>query len=151
MLTGGGGHTAGASHTFLFHGMEICFQIPDERSVDRTMTHGLETVNYVSQMHRVSSALLRGLFVCGLYVFSLRFRSPFPFRTHAGYRLLSATPTVLIIHYTQWTRCPSQLFGRYAFQSKVETTSEAWLRLPTRSGPLVPIDTYPSLPVLVRK
>lgn len=31
--------------------MEGGFQIPDEQSVYRTMTYGLDTVNYVAQIH----------------------------------------------------------------------------------------------------
>lgn len=44
-----------ASHyvrTDLCLGMEGCFQISDELSVDLTMEYGLETVIYVAQMNK---------------------------------------------------------------------------------------------------
>lgn len=50
-VTEGGGHATRAAHTALFQVLEGGFLIPDELSVDLTMSNGLKTVNYVAQMH----------------------------------------------------------------------------------------------------
>lgn len=100
------GNAARAARTALWQGMEGCFQIPDEISVDKTMSHGLETVK---MWHRCTSisCMATGFFVFLIYVLELLRRYNFPY----------------------------QKFGKYSGKSQGETATEAWLRLITREGP----------------